>query len=154
MRYLGIDWGEKRWGISYGDELGIATPMDAIIDTEIAIKWEKLRKLVVQRHIQEFVVGYPYNMDGSIGFKAKEVDQFINELIARFPTMPVSRIDERLTSHTAGMNWSEKQKRQHRKSGKLDSSAAAILLQDFLDQQSIPALPEPNPESNESSKNK
>jgi len=134
MRYLGIDWGEKRWGISYGDEIGIATPLDAIVDATSELKWKRLMSLVDQRRIQEFVVGYPYNMDGTVGFKAREVDAFIQELATRFPGLPTHRIDERLTSHTAGKAWNEKQKRQQRKSGKLDSSAAAIILQDYLDQ--------------------
>lgn len=134
MRYLGIDWGAKRWGLSYGDEIGIATPLDALTDTLEEAKWCKLAQLLQQRRIDEFVVGYPFNMDGSVGFKAREVDAFVRELNRRFPTIKVHRIDERLTSQVAGKAWTAKQKRDQRKSGKLDSSAAAIILQDFLDQ--------------------
>ncbi len=134
MRYLGIDWGEKRWGLSYGDEIGIATPLEAIVNPELEEKWVCLTQLVEQRRIESFVVGYPLNMDGSVGFKAKEVDQFITQLELQCPSLPIHRVDERLTSHTAGLSWTAKQKRQKRKSGKLDSSSAAIILQDYLDQ--------------------
>ena len=142
MRYLGIDWGEKRWGISYGDELGVATPLHAIVDNEVADRWNSLIRLVKERRIEGFVVGYPFNMDGSVGFKAREVDGFIDQLGDRFPNIPVERADERLTSHTAGQHWNSKQKRQQRKSGKLDSGAATVFLQDFLDQLNFDISPE------------
>lgn len=131
---MGIDYGTKRWGISFSDELNIATPLPAIIDFEIDLKWEKLAELIRMRRIGELVVGYPYNMDGSVGFKAKEVDVFIKEMLTRLGDIPVKRIDERLTSEIAGVGWSEKKKRQERKSGKLDSRSAALILQDYLDQ--------------------
>ena len=133
-RYLGIDWGEKRWGIAYADELGVATPLEAITQVDASARWDALRRVVVQRRVDGFVVGYPYNMDGSVGFKAKEVDAFIGELEQQFPAIEIHRVDERLTSHAAGSGWSERQKREQRRSGKLDSSAAAIILQDFVDQ--------------------
>jgi putative holliday junction resolvase len=134
IRYLGIDWGEKRWGLAYADELGVATPLDAITHPEPEVRWDALRRAIVQRRIEVCVVGYPYNMDGTVGFKAKEVDAFIAQLEQRFPGVEVHRVDERLTSHVAGLGWSERQKREQRRSGKLDSSAAAIILQDFVDQ--------------------
>lgn len=134
MNRLGIDYGEKRWGISFSDELNIATPQPAIIENELEQKWSSLRRLVEERVVREFVVGYPYNMDGSAGFKAAEVDSFISELEDRHPGIPVKRVDERLTSVTAGEGWSEKKKRGERKSGKLDSKAATLILQDYLDQ--------------------
>lgn len=134
MKYLAIDWGEKRWGIGYGDELGVATPLEAIVDTDASTRWIHLEKVVRERRIEKIVVGYPLNMDGSVGFKAREVDRFIDELNERLPLLPVERTDERLTSHTAGKHWSSKKKREQRKSGKLDSAAATVFLQDYLDQ--------------------
>jgi putative holliday junction resolvase len=133
-RYLGIDWGEKRWGIAYADEVGVAMPLDAITQPAPQARWEALLRVMVQRRVDACVVGYPYNMDGTVGFKAKEVDAFIGELEQRIPGVSVHRVDERLTSHAAGLGWSERQKREQRRSGKLDSSAAAIILQDYVDQ--------------------
>lgn len=147
MRYLAIDWGEKRWGIGYGDELGVATPLEAIVDVDISARWSRLLSLVRERRIQQLVVGYPLNMDGSVGFKAREVDEFIKELNQQLPDLPVERVDERLSSHTAGQHWSGKKKREQRKSGKLDSGAATVFLQDYLDQLSLNILPEMIPDS-------
>lgn len=138
MNRLGIDYGTKRWGISFSDELNIAVPLPAIIDSDIGRKWEKLAELVKMRRIREFVVGYPLNMDGSVGFKAKEIEAFAAELKESFPDIPVELADERLTSEAAGIGWSEKKKRQERKSGKLDSRAATLILQDYLDRLLLP----------------
>ena len=58
-----------------------------------------IETMLTQRKAQELVVGYPVNMNGTVGFKAKEVDQFVAELEKRF-RLPIHRIDERLSSHS------------------------------------------------------
>ncbi|MET0263682.1 MAG: Holliday junction resolvase RuvX [Rariglobus sp.] len=140
MRFLGIDYGSRRIGLAYGDELGIATPLPALVDAEPKKRREALAVVVKQRRITELVVGYPYNMDGSVGFKAKEVDGFADSLKREFG-LPVNFIDERLTSHMAEAGLNQKQLREIRGQGIVDSRAAAIILQDFLDQRFPPALP-------------
>ena len=52
-----------------------------------------------ERKAEELVVGYPLNINGTVGFKAREVDEFIAELEKRF-RLPIHRIDERLSSHS------------------------------------------------------
>ncbi|MGF1530183.1 MAG: Holliday junction resolvase RuvX [Puniceicoccaceae bacterium] len=135
-RFLGIDYGEKRIGLSYGDELGIATPLPAAIAPKKVQRLEQIGRLITERRITDLVIGYPLNMNGSVGFKAQEVDAFITLLEKRF-ALPVHRIDERLTSKTAGQTMSLKELRKTRASGILDSRAATILLQDYLDAQSL-----------------
>ena len=95
--------------------------------------------MIEERRITDLVVGYPYNMDGSAGFKAEEVDSFIDLLTERFG-LHVHRVDERLTTHQAESDLKlaskkTKRNRKTRRSGEIDSRAAAIILQDFLDQQ-------------------
>lgn len=131
-RCLGIDYGEKRIGLAYGDELGVATPLPAAVETRKADRMATIGRLIQERGIERLVVGYPYNMDGSVGFKAREVDAFIKKLETAF-SLPVERLDERLTSREAGRTMSLKELRQTRKSGILDSRAAALILQDYLD---------------------
>jgi len=133
LRCLGIDYGEKRIGLSYGDELGVATPLPAAVEATLEDRLIRLDCLVKERGITELVVGYPYNMDGSVGFKAKEVDVFIALLEERFG-LPVHRVDERLTSHSAEqqLGLSGKRERQMRKTGIVDSAAATLILQDWL----------------------
>ena len=142
MNYLGIDYGEKRIGLSFGDELGLAVPLPAAVKPSKLERLQMIEQIICERKIDALVVGYPYNMDGSVGFKAKEVDVFIVELETRFK-LPIYRVDERLTSHQAAAQMrvadskrskrTAKAQRDTRKTGELDSRAAALILQDYLD---------------------
>lgn len=144
MKYLGIDYGEKRIGLAYGDELGVACPLAAATAPSLDMRLSHIESLIRQRGINELVVGYPYNMDGSIGFKAREVDVFIESLKQRF-NLPIHRSDERLTTSQAAAvskkngrsRTSLKKARRERASGNLDSRAAAIILQDFLEERQL-----------------
>jgi putative Holliday junction resolvase len=152
MNLLGIDYGEKRIGLALADELGVAVPIDAAIERKKKDRLEHIAREVEQRQVGALVVGYPVNMDGSIGFKAKEVDAFIAELERRFD-LPVFRVDERLSTERAesGSRGTRKRAKQgdyrERRSGELDSRAAALILRDFLEE-SIPKkdLSEPSSE--------
>lgn len=145
MNYLGIDYGEKRVGLSFGDEIGVAVPIPAAVEPSKEERFAHIGKVITERRIQEIVVGYPYNMDGTVGFKAKEVDAFIEELEKRF-NLPIHRSDERLTSHQASaelnaMGGKKRKKKTpkaqqaSRKTGELDSRSATLILQDFLSMQ-------------------
>jgi putative holliday junction resolvase len=145
MRCLGLDYGTKRVGLAYGDDVGVATPLPALVDAAGPARWARLEEVVRARRITDLVVGYPFNLDGSVGFKAREVDAFVAELEARFG-LPVHRVDETLTSYAAEATIPKKQRRDVRASGLVDSRAAALILQDFLDQR---RPPEPPPEFRE-----
>ena len=139
MRCLGIDYGTKRVGLAQGDEIGVATPLPALIETDEAARWAKLGEIIKQRRITDLVLGYPYNMDGSTGFKAKEVDAFAAKLKESFG-LPVHLVDETLTSYTAESTVAKKSRRDVRDSGLIDSRAACLILQDYLDQQLPPQI--------------
>lgn len=141
MRCLGIDYGTKRVGLAHGDDLGVATPLPALTDANEAARWAKLGELIKQRRITDLVLGYPYNMDGSVGFKAKEVDAFAARLKTAFG-LPVHLVDETLTSAEAESSIAKKDRRGVRDSGLIDSRAACLILQDFLDQKFPPQIPD------------
>jgi putative Holliday junction resolvase len=141
MRYLGIDYGSRRIGLSYGDEIGVATPLPALVDEDPAKRWTALAAVVKARRITDLVLGYPFNMDDSVGFKAKEVDEFAERLRTDFG-LPVHLIDERLTSYEAESTIPKSKRREVRSSGLIDSRAATIILQDFFEVK----LPLPPPE--------
>lgn len=141
MRCLGIDYGTKRVGLAHGDEIGVATPLPALVDAEEKVRWQKLGELIKRRRITDLVLGYPYNMDGSVGFKAKEVDAFAARLKAEYG-LPVHLVDETLTSSEAESSIPKKDRRGVRDSGLIDSRAACLILQDYLDQKLPPAMPE------------
>jgi putative Holliday junction resolvase len=134
MRCLGIDYGERRIGLSYGDELGVAVPLPAAIEK---LPEERIAHIVAEatgRRATDLVVGYPLSMDGSAGFKAREVDRFI-ERLGRELALPVHRVDERLSSQAAAGHLPKRRDDELRRSGRIDSMAACLILQDFLDQQ-------------------
>ena len=135
MNYLGIDWGEKRIGLAYADEIGVAIPLPAAVSETKEARLQQIESVIATRKIDEIVCGYPLNMDGSVGFKAKEVDTFIKEITSRF-NLKVHRVDERLSSYTVEQTLKAQKKRIDRKSGEIDSCAAVLILQDFIEVQS------------------
>ncbi len=145
MNILCIDYGEKRVGLSYSDEVGIALPLPAAVEPDFESRIAHIAREVSSKKIELILVGYPYNMDGSTGFKAKEVDAFIERLKKEFPTLKFDTADERLSSFQVenDMNFfskkkkSVKQKRKYRKSGDIDSRSSAVVLQEYLDNASL-----------------
>ena len=127
--YLGIDYGTKRIGLAWADELEVAFPIGVIAGVESKGWLEQLSKVVEVRGVTEFVVGYPLHMDGEIGLRAKEVDSFAEQLREKFE-LPVSKVDERLTSFAAEEALGKK---ANPKDGKIDATAASLILKDFLD---------------------
>jgi putative Holliday junction resolvase len=137
MRCLGIDYGAKRVGLSYGDELGVATPLPALTGLSPRKRLGKLTAVIHQRRITDIVLGHPLNMDDTAGFKAKEAEAFAAQLKATF-SLPVHLVDERLTSVEAEQSIPKRRRRAVRASGLVDSRAACLILQDFLNQRFPP----------------
>ena len=133
MKFLGIDYGERRIGLSYGDDLGVATPLPALTHPDPETRWTALRALIAQRRITDLVLGLPLNMDDTEGFKTAEVKKFAARLAAEF-RLPIHFVDERLTSHEAESTIPKPKRRALRASGLVDSRAATLILQDFLEQ--------------------
>ena len=145
MRCLGIDYGERRIGLSQGDETGVATPLPALTERSAEKRRLALAALVKQRRFTDIVLGLPLNMDGTEGFKAGEVKIFAQELSREFG-LPVHLVDERLTSHEAESSIPKSKRRGMRASGLVDSRAATIILRDYLEQRLCLPASEPEPE--------
>lgn len=143
MRFLGIDYGERRIGLSFGDELGVATPLPAILAPEDDKRFAALEAMIRERKIAELVIGHPLNMDDSVGPKAKEIERVAERLRTRFG-LPVHLVDERLTSYEAESTIEKSKRRGVRASGIIDSRAATLILQDYLDQRFPPAVEPPS----------
>ena len=122
MRILGIDYGHKRIGLAVSDESQTFARELSILSPKIF--WEKLNDILLDHQIEQIVVGLPLNMSGGKTEKTREVEQFISDLEAQID-LPVETMDERLTSAMAAkISGSQKN---------LDSLAAQILLQNYLD---------------------
>ncbi len=137
MRYLGIDSGAKRIGLSAGDDLGVATPLAALTGGTAQTRLDQLAAIVRERRVDELVLGHPLNMDGTAGAKAREVEAFAARLQAA-SGRPVHLVDERLTTYEAESSIPRRQRRAVRASGLVDSRAACLILQDFLDRRHPP----------------
>jgi len=141
MRCIGIDHGSRRIGLAFGDELGVATPLPALTQPDPDRRWTALLAVVRERQATDLVLGHPLNMDETAGPKAKEVEAFAGKLRAEL-SLPVHLVDERLTSYEAESTIAKSKRRDVRGSGIIDSRAATLILQDYLNQ----ILPPPEAE--------
>jgi putative Holliday junction resolvase len=132
MRFLGLDYGTRRIGVAFGDDLGVATPLAALVSADPSKRWAGLSALLKERRITDVIMGHPLNMDGSIGPKAMEVEEFARRVRSEFG-VPVHLVDERLTSYEAESTMEPAKRRSVRAAGLIDSRAATIILQDYLD---------------------
>lgn len=132
MRCIGIDFGARRMGLAFGDDIGVATPLPALVAPDPSKQWASLGAVLRERRATDVVLGHPLNMDGSSGPKAREVEAFAARIRSEFG-LPVHLVDERLTSYEAESTIAPSRRRAVRKSGLVDSRAATLILQDFLD---------------------
>lgn len=130
---LGLDVGKKRMGVAGCDGTGlIATGLTTIYRTSWTEDLRQLQEIIEERDIKILVIGLPYNLDGTIGFQAKQVQKFA-EKISRIFQLPIEYVDERLTSVEAQTQLKARKRFSPRDKGAIDCRAAAIILQQWLD---------------------
>ena len=133
MRILAIDHGTVRMGIAVSDELKmIAHPMEYIPAEPFATFLARLKEILRDKEVELVLVGMPRNMDGSYGQAALKVQEFVTALKDAI-TVPIRTWDERLTSAQANRFLIQGNVRREKRKEKVDSMAAAILLQSYLD---------------------
>ena len=133
MRILGIDYGTKRIGLAVSDELGmIAQPLEFVPAEPQTAAIARLLAVLTIKEVGLMLIGMPRNMDGSYGPAAEKVRQFITVVQAATP-VPVKTWDERLTSAQANRYLIQANVRREDRKQKVDKTAAAILLQSYLD---------------------
>ena len=133
MRILAIDHGTVRMGIAVSDELKmIAHPMEYIPAEPFAAFLARLKEILRDKEVELVLVGMPRNMDGSYGQAALKVQEFVTALKDAV-TVPIRTWDERLTSAQANRFLIQGNVRREKRKEKVDSMAAAILLQSYLD---------------------
>ncbi len=131
---LGLDVGTKRIGVAGCDRTGlIATGITTIERTRFERDVEQIKQLIGEREVTILVIGLPYSMDGSLGFQAKQTKKFAKR-IAKILQLPVEYTDERLTSYQAEQMIIAENRSPSRNKGLIDRKAAAIILQQWLDE--------------------
>lgn len=132
-RSLGIDFGTRRIGLALSDPTGtLATPLPFLENSTPEEVTKNLKDLVENHGVETIVVGMPRNMDGTYGPSAEKVRNFI-ALTQPHLTAKVVTIDERLTTAQASRELSQIGLNQKDLRKKVDSSSAALILQQFLD---------------------
>lgn len=134
-RIIGLDVGDKWIGVALSDPLGIiARPLVVLQRRDELTDAEAVKKLIDQYQAGKVIVGLPRLLTGHIGAQAEHVQRFATRL-ASLTNLPVLFQDERFSTADAQeiMKANRKKKRGFLKE-RDDSVAAAVILQDFLDQ--------------------
>ena len=133
-RCLGIDFGTRRIGLALSDPTGtLASPLPFLENSSPREVLAGLQELVQTHGVKTVVIGLPRNMDGTYGPSAQKVREFITQIQPHLPAEIICR-DERLTTAQASRDLSQMGLSQKDLRKIIDSSSAALILQQFLDQ--------------------
>jgi len=133
MRVLALDHWTKRIGVALSDETAtLAQPLEFVAAEPLATALERIKGIVHERQVGEILVGLPRNMNGTYGPSAESALKFAATLREALG-VPVNTWDERLTSVQANRFLIQAGMRREQRKTKVDQSAAAILLQSYLD---------------------
>ena len=136
MKYLGLDLGSRTLGISISDKMGIiATSYHVIRHNE---EYDKLinevEKIVSDEKIEAIVLGFPKNMNNTVGPKG-ELSINFKEKLEKKLLIPIYLQDERLTTKEAENVLISNNTRRNKRKKVIDSLAATIILQTYLDKE-------------------
>ena len=134
MRYLGLDLGTKTLGIAVSDLTGtIATSLTILRhDNNHEYLIEELKKIINEKNVDTIVLGFPKNMNNTIGERGEMVLSF-KEKIEKSINLPVILEDERLTTRVAESILITADVSRKKRKKVIDKMAANIILQSYLD---------------------
>lgn len=141
-RLLGLDVGQKTFGIALSDETrSIATPLKTIFRKKLKEDMHEIKQIIQDYTISGMIVGWPLNMDGSEGPRCQATKDLINTMIDDYALqtytddeMPVLFWDERLSTHAMEKSLIREHDTNRKKRKILiDQLAAQFFLQSFLD---------------------
>lgn len=136
-RIIGLDYGEARTGVAVSDLLGITA--QGIIS--IKHKGDKDLLEFLDKYIEEYtpckiVIGFPVNMNATLGPRAKKTEKFIGKLKERYG-LEVIKIDERLTTVSSHKTMTMMGTSKDKKKNVVDMMSAVLILQMYLDKNNI-----------------
>ena len=136
MRILGLDYGSKTVGVAVSDPLGLtAQRLDTIWrkqENKLRQTLARIKELVDEYRIEQIVLGYPKNMNNTVGERAEKALEF-KEMLEKRTGLPVIMWDERLTTVEADRTLMEAGVRRENRKQYLDGLAAVFILQGYLD---------------------
>ena len=133
-RILGLDVGDKTIGIALSDELHWTAQGVMTLKREGRKKdIPALVQFVTTHDVEEIVLGFPKNMNNTIGERAEKVLKFSRRLEAQLPNIKISLWDERLTTVAANQALLEADVSRKKRKEVIDTVAAVLILQGYLD---------------------
>lgn len=135
MKYLGLDLGNRTCGVSVSDDSGIiATSMYTVrfFEKDLDNCLKQIIEIANEKKIDKFVMGYPINMNGTIGPQAEYVESF-KKMLEEATNKEVILYDERLTTIEAHRIMLEADMSRNKRKQKVDTLAATLILQAYLD---------------------
>ena len=137
MKILGLDVGEKRIGTAVSDFLGsMAFPRHTIERDDLEGVMDSILSLSEQEGVERIVVGLPWSLDGTLNAQGHRIQEFCDILSSR-SSVPVETWDERFSSVEAEYLLQQRKVKTSRDKGRIDSVAAAIILQRWLDHKRV-----------------
>lgn len=136
MRIMGLDYGSKTVGVAVSDSLGLTAQALETITREEENKLRKtcarIESIIKEFEIETIVLGYPKNMNNSLGERAEKTESF-REMLMRRTGLPVILWDERLSTVESERILQESRVRREDRKAVIDKVAAGLILQGYLD---------------------
>ena len=138
MRSMSLDLGTRTIGVAVSDLTGlIANGVETIWRTSPERDFTRIGELVAAWEVEEIVLGYPKNMNGTIGERARVSEMFAEELKDRFPQVAVVLWDERLSTVAAERVLIDADLQRKKRRKVIDMMAAVVILQNYLDSKKL-----------------
>lgn len=132
MKCLGMDLGTKTLGLATSDKLGlIASPYKTIRYSSIEELAEEVNSIIDELHIEKLVLGYPKNMNNSLGFAVERTNNF-KTILENLTGMEIELVDERLSTVEAEKYLISSDMRRENRKKVIDAVAASIILDTYL----------------------
>ncbi len=137
MRVLGIDYGDSRIGVAVSDPMGWTAQGLETVKCKDSLRKaiERIMEIIKQYEIKDIVIGYPLNMNGTVGPRTERTEAFIKKLLEQ-GDFNIVKWDERLTTVSAHRAMNELGVRASNKKNIVDTMSAVFILQGYLDRQS------------------
>ena len=140
MRLMGLDYGSKTVGVAVSDPLGrTAQGVETVWrkqENKLRQTLARIEELISEYQVERIVLGYPKNMNNTIGERAVKSLEFKEKLEKR-TGLPVVMWDERLTTAEAERTLMETGVRRENRKQFLDQMAAVLILQGYLDRMNM-----------------
>ena len=140
MRILGLDYGSKTVGVAVSDPLGLTAQGVETLwrkqENKLRQTLARIEELISEYQVERIVLGYPKNMNNTIGERAEKSLEF-QQMLERRTGLPVIMWDERLTTVEANRTLMEASVRRENRKQYMDKLAAVFILQGYLDSLSM-----------------